>query len=467
MLFESERKQAGLLLVIVMAMFIDGFNNIIVSLTLPELTVFFDISVSDATWVYTIYFLSLACPLLILSRVCDHGSIKRMLMCGNVVIIIGSILCSASISYPMFLVARAIEGIGVSMVVSSAFMMPIKFLPKEKYVLGFLSVSIGMALGSLTGSILNVFATDHTTWEDLFLLKVPMEIITFAFAWKMLPKDLPHSREKFDYIGSTYLFLMIFAGLYFVNTCTLPDQSVYNVLTLLAFVIFVILFIHHCSNRENPIIDIGIFSGWKMNACIIVVVIANICYVGTLYLLPFYITKVLGYSHIENGMLTYMMASINIVVAFIVSRLITRFKVKYFAMIGCLMLVLASISLFFVESSPFLLMLLAAIGLGLLWAFGGGAFPARIIRHASESSRGYGASINTFSTYIGSAVATVVYSLFFHMGSRSGAEPIDTLSSSVFLNGFHVAMLAGLALSVIALLLTLSVKDDEPDQEPV
>lgn len=461
-IIRDRRGQLLLFMVMIFATFMDGLDGTIVSVVLPDMAAFFDISTGDSSWIITVYFLATAGLILIFGKICDNGAIKNVLMYGLAIFTMGSVFCGFSVSFPMLLAARAIQGVGAAMLACSAIMLTVKFLPKELTALGLVATSVGYSLGSAFGPVIGGVISEFMSWEWIFFINVPVGIIAVISTWRIIPKDEFEGMQGFDFKGAALLFVAMVAGLYCLEST--PSHGISNT-TLVLIAVFAVtfaLFVRRSIRFPDPVVDLRLFRYRRMDAAIVVMLIANVCYMGCLYLLPFYITKVLGYGTMESGFFILIAGVVTLVVSMKAGGWIVKYGSRPFAIFACLMLTVASLIFVFVEYDPIPLLVTGLVLMGLMWGFGGGAMGERVINNVPDSMRGAGSSLNTFIIYFGAALGTATYSVFFNTGSGSASMSILDLTPEVFMDGFVFAMAAGTVLCLIALLFA-SVRDDGSD----
>ena len=160
----------AILLVLIMTV----LDVTIVNVALPVLAQQFDISDSMTVWIVTIYQLLITMLILPLSSVGDLFSYRRTFLTGVAVFTIASVLCAASQSFVMILVARAIQGIGAACVVSvnvalTRLIYPPKVLGRGLALNGMAVASATAAGPTIAGALLSI-----ASWHWLFLINVPL-----------------------------------------------------------------------------------------------------------------------------------------------------------------------------------------------------------------------------------------------------------------------------------------------------
>lgn len=98
--------------------------------------------------------------------------------------------------------------------------------------------------------------------------------------------------------------------------------------------------------------------------------------------------------------------------------------------------------------------------LGVVFGIGGGTLGGRMIENVPDSERAGASSILSFIMYFSSALRTALFFGLFNLGSGEGEQGLDVgPGTSSVPDGFQFAMLVGIVLAVIALVLTLVLRD--------
>ena len=135
----------------------------------------FNISYSTSSWILTAYLISGAVATPIAAKLSDIYGRKKMVVIILIIYIIGICAGGFSTNISFLLVARVIQGIGISM-------FPIAFgiirdqLPKEKLAIGVGVFSSMFAAGSVVGLAVGGSIIQSFGWHATFLLIVPVAI---------------------------------------------------------------------------------------------------------------------------------------------------------------------------------------------------------------------------------------------------------------------------------------------------
>jgi MFS family permease len=153
----------------------------------------FHISYSTSSWILTAYLISGAVATPIAGKLSDIYGRKKMVLVIFIIYIIGICIGGLSNNITSLIVARVIQGIGISM-------FPIAFgiirdqLPKEKLAIGVGVFSSMFAAGSVVGLAVGGIIVKSFGWHATFLSIVPAAIIL----WVVINRVILDSRDKSD-----------------------------------------------------------------------------------------------------------------------------------------------------------------------------------------------------------------------------------------------------------------------------
>jgi MFS family permease len=148
----------------------------------------FDISYGTSSWILTAYLISGAVATPIAGKLSDIYGRKKMVVIILIVYILGLSAGGFSTNISLLLVARVIQGIGISM-------FPIAFgiirdqLPKEKLAIGVGVFSSMFAAGSVVGLALGGSIIQGFGWHATFLSIVPVATILWAIINRFIHDD--------------------------------------------------------------------------------------------------------------------------------------------------------------------------------------------------------------------------------------------------------------------------------------
>lgn len=330
-----------LLATIALGMFLDGLDGTIVNVALPEISESFGIDSSTSSWIVTIYFLVLAGLVLVFGKLSDSGALKKIVLAGFATFTVGSLCCGLSNGIGILLAFRVVQCIGASMLAASTIMLAVKHLPPNRtgfgLTLGVLGASIGAAVGPALGGVLAA----TISWHWIFFINVPIGIAAIFIARSAVPADTGFNRSSFDYKGSVLLFLSLVCGLYTLESFPSHGVTTVTIVALVLFVVLIAAFVAYERKVSVPVLKLSLFRSRRFVAVSVSFLLVNACYMGCLYLLPFYMRVELGYETIMCEMFLLIMALVTLIFCLKASNLAARKGNRPLVIAGCTVLVLA------------------------------------------------------------------------------------------------------------------------------
>lgn len=272
-------------------------NASVINVSLPTIAGFFAVNVATAEWVLTSYLMMFIGLVLFFARFGDFYGHERVFMGGLVGFLITSILCSLSPSISTLIIFRGLQGVTASMILSVSMVIiknsfPLRYLGKAFGIYAVIT-SVGLALGPAIGGVM----TGLFGWRSIFMVNIPIGILALTISHYTLKRG--ESQEvKWDIPGTvlqfTYLFLIIYS-LNLIEESNYIAAAVTGLFAVLAFVIFV----RTEFKSDNPMIKLQLFKNKVFSAFNICLHCNYLCMYMMLFVMPFYLQKVL---HLGSGM---------------------------------------------------------------------------------------------------------------------------------------------------------------------
>lgn len=452
----------GLLLAtIAISMFLDGLDGTIVNVALPDIATSFGIGTGDTSWVVTVYFLMMAGLILVFGRICDKGAIKKVLICGMAVFTLGSLFCGLSPTFPLLLASRAFQGVGAAMLASSAVMLGVKFLPREHLGLAMSLVVLGTSIGVAVGPTMGALLTEFISWHWIFFINVPIGVIAILMASRAVPKDGGLQEGDLDAVGSILLFASIILGLFAIERVPSVGFNATGIAALAGCLILFVVFMMYERGRASPVLELRLFRNRDFDMAVVAYMLVNMAIMGIIYLVPFFLRKIMEFETLESGLFLSLQAVSMIACCLISGRKSDKLGDRPFAIIACALLVTFMLLLFlWNEDSPLIVIAISLLVCGTVWGVGGGPMGARIVDALDEEDKGSGSSMISFIMYFSSALGTALVAGLFGFGSGAGSGSIADVGMDVFMDGFVFCAAVFAAISFAALVFSYILRTD-------
>jgi EmrB/QacA subfamily drug resistance transporter len=209
-------------------------------------------------------------------------------------------------------------------------------------------VGVPTLLGPILGPVIGGLIVDSTTWRWIFYVNVPIAILGLVLAVRLLPADTGRTDAgRLDWVGLGLISPGL-AGIVFGLSETESQGGIGSAVAfgpILAGVLLVALFVVHSLRKDRPLIDLGLFRSRSFSAAAITTFALGGALFGTMLLLPLYYQIARGESALAAGLL---MAPQGLGAALSLSyagRLADRVGGGRVAVVGCLIMTLATLPL--------------------------------------------------------------------------------------------------------------------------
>lgn len=287
------------LIVAVVASFITPFVGSSINVALPAIASEFGINAVLLSWIPTSYLLALAVFLVPFGRIADIYGRKRLFTYGIIIFTIASFISVFSISGPMLIILRIFQGIGSAMIFGNLFAIVASVFPAPERGKALGITVVGVFLGLFLGPVLGGILTQYFGWRSIFLINVPIGIITIFAVTKLKGEWAEAVGEKFDILGSIILGISIIAIMY--GFSLLPKIT--GGTLILGGLIGLLFFIIIEKRIESPVIDINIFKNRSFTSNNIAAFINYSSGISTVFLLSLYLQYVKGFNPQDAGLI--------------------------------------------------------------------------------------------------------------------------------------------------------------------
>jgi EmrB/QacA subfamily drug resistance transporter len=317
-------------------MLLSSLGTSIANVGLPTFAQAFNASFQEVQWIVLAYLLAITTLIVSVGRLGDIIGRRRLLLAGIFLFTVASVLCGVAPTLWLLIAARAAQGLGaaIMMVLTMAFVGAT--VPKERTggamgLLGTMS-AIGTALGpSLGGVLIAGFG-----WPALFLVNLPLGILTLLLAHRFLPLDRrePNAYQAgFDHVG-TLLLALTLAAYALAMTIGRGSFGPLNLVLLFAAVFGIGLFVLAETRAASPLIRLAMFRNPVLSAGFAMSTLVTTVVMATLVVGPFYLSGALALDAARVGL---VMSSGPIVAALTgvpAGRIVDRFGAHRMSIVG-------------------------------------------------------------------------------------------------------------------------------------
>ena len=326
--------------------FIAQLDASIVQLALPALSVEFQVTLNQVSWVPIAYLLTLAALLPVFGRLCEMWGRKLLYVAGFLLFTIASALCGLAENLGWLVTARLLQGVGGAMLAANsiAIMTAAVGQSGRARALGWFAAAqaIGLSAGPPIGGLL----LGTLGWRWIFWVTVPIGAAVTAIGLLVLPQSTGLvTGKKFDWLGAMLLVPALVGIVLLLNQGTVWGfTSPAMLLTGCATAVLLVLLCRHELRTTSPLVTLRAFANPAFACGVIGVLLSAALLYGNFFILSFGLVR--GYHRpVELAGLRLALIPIAIgLVAPFSGTLAERFGTRFIGVAG-MALCMASLSI--------------------------------------------------------------------------------------------------------------------------
>ena len=357
--------------IVVFVSFITSFfavflsNGIIIGV--PAIAQDFAMNNVIQNWVPTIFFLVVAVFTVPAGQISGKFGVKKSLLAGIIVYLIGSIGAVLSFSTESFLIFRIMQGAGVAFLNVSAMAMVVHAVaPKNRgKALGF--TVTGVYLATSLSPVICGFLVHNLGWRSMFYFVIPFLVLCIILMITKIPQEWKtYQDDKIDKVGSILYGIGILFFIYgFTSLITTPGK----ILTVLGIILLVIFGAYEL-RQKSPVFNMNLFKNKKFTSSNIAALCSYIAVMVVTTILNYHFQYVRGWDAQMAGMILIITPIIMAIMAPNAGKLSDKIHPQKLAALGMGIATVALLILTFLTGKTplymvIIAMILQGIGMGL------------------------------------------------------------------------------------------------------
>ncbi|UXY26663.1 MFS transporter [Streptomyces sp. HUAS TT20] len=259
----------------------------------------------ELLWIVDAYPLVCASLLILFGTLGDRVGRRRILLLGYALFGVASAVAAVAPSAHVLILARALLGVGGAMIMPATLSILRQVFPdRRERALAIGLWSAVAAVGAAVGPLLGGFLLEHFWWGSVFLVNIPLMLVSLPVGRLLLPESTGERNGPWDVVGA----LMAAAGLFglVLGVKRLgggePVASVFTLVPLVLGALLMALFVRRQRRRPHPLVDLRMFARPAFSTSVGCIVLAMLALVGLELIAAQYLQLVLGLSPLETGL---------------------------------------------------------------------------------------------------------------------------------------------------------------------
>ncbi|PTY06333.1 EmrB/QacA family drug resistance transporter [Opitutaceae bacterium EW11] len=332
-------------IVVSLATMMEVLDTSIANVSLQHIAGGLAASRDEGTWVLTSYLVSNAVVLPIsgwLSRIVGR---KRFYMLCVALFGASSLLCGIAPSLGWLIFFRVLQGLGGGGLAPSEQSILADTFPPEKRGQAFALYGVAVVVAPTVGPTLGGWITDSYSWRWIFLINVPVCLLSLSLAGSLLvdPPAVQEERRsaraaksRLDFLGILFVSL----GLGCMQVVLDKGQEddwfasdlivVFSIISALSLVFLVVWELE----QEDPIVDLPLMRNRSFATSMGMMFVTGFVLISTTQLLPQYLQSMMGYTAMKAGMALTAGGAATLVMMPVAGVLTQKIQPKYLIAFG-------------------------------------------------------------------------------------------------------------------------------------
>ncbi|EMD91252.1 hypothetical protein COCC4DRAFT_155316 [Bipolaris maydis ATCC 48331] len=294
--------------------FVIALDNTIIATAIPKITTVFN-SLEDVGWYGSSYLLTTTSLQPSFGKIYTYFDVKYTYLGALVIFEVGSIICAAATSSPMFIIGRAVAGAGAAALYSGGMTIIGFSVPLRKRAIYIAALSSMFGIASVVGPILGGAFTDRLSWRWCFWINLPFGGVSLAvvfFFFSNPERKYSHIPVKerlknIDIAGAVFLICSIVCLLLALQwggfTYAWSNSKVWG--TLLGFGLLISVFIFlQIRQGERATLPVRVFTQRTVLVSSLYSTLLSMALYTHIFYLPFYFQAIKGTTAEESGIRT-------------------------------------------------------------------------------------------------------------------------------------------------------------------
>ncbi|MFJ7268198.1 MFS transporter [Streptomyces sp. NPDC099050] len=304
------RRRWTVLAVCALSMFLIGVDTTIVNVGLPAIGRGLGVGTRGLEWVVDAYTLVLASLLIASGALADRFGRRRVFRCGLVVFALASLACALAPSPGLLVAARAVQGVGASMLSPVALAIVVNAMPDPRErarAIGIWASVFGLSMAAgpvIGGALIAAFG-----WRSVFWINAPVVAVALVLVAVFVPESRGQWARRLDLPGQLLLTTALFVSVgVLIEGPRIGWASPAALACYVAAAAATTAFVRVELRRTEPLIDLRLFRRPPFASAVLGAVAVFAALSVSLLLTTLYLQNALGWTPLAAGSATLPMA---------------------------------------------------------------------------------------------------------------------------------------------------------------
>jgi EmrB/QacA subfamily drug resistance transporter len=319
----------GMALLVAGAFFMEILDATIIAPAIPLIADTFGVEAVDVNVAISAYLVTVAVLIPASGWMADRFGVRRVFITAIAVFTIASIGCAASVSLPMLVGMRVLQGIGGAMMVPVGRLAVLRYSDKSDLVRAIALLTWPALAAPILAPALGGAIATFASWRWIFLINIPIGIVGFLLALKLVRGEPTPSVRSLDWRGLLLIGLGISAALIALEHIRVSgtDWLFVGIGGAVAAVLLVWA-VRHLLRSDTPLVELKVLRVQTLRITVTAGALYRMVITAVPFLLPLQFQLEFGWSPLAAGLMVVALFLGNLTIKPATTPLMRRFGIR-------------------------------------------------------------------------------------------------------------------------------------------
>jgi EmrB/QacA subfamily drug resistance transporter len=311
------------------AFFMEILDATIIGPAIPSIARSFRVDPVDVNVAISAYLVTVAVLIPASGWVADRLGPRRVFLTAIALFTVASVGCAASISLPMLVAMRVLQGVGGAMMVPVGRLAVLRSSAKNDLVRAIAVLTWPALLAPVIAPAIGGAVATFWSWQWIFVVNIPIGIVGFALSLKLFHGNRVLDSSPLDWQGLTVLGAAIAAALIALEGIRLTGTDWrYVVIGAVGAVTLFVVATIHLRRSPHPLVDLRVLRTPTLRISVSAGALYRLVLTAVPFLLPLQFQLAFGWTPLSAGLMVAALFGGNIAIKPATTPLMRRFGIR-------------------------------------------------------------------------------------------------------------------------------------------
>jgi MFS transporter, DHA2 family, multidrug resistance protein len=324
-------------LALALGTFMQVLDTTIANVSLPTIAGNLGASTDQGTWVITSFAVANGVAVPLTGWLMGRYGVVRTFVVSVLAFTLASFLCGIAWNLPVLIAFRILQGaVSGPMIPGSQALLISIFAPQKRATaLGIWSITTLVA--PIAGPIMGGYISDNFHWGWIFLINVPVGLLTAFLCWTNLAKrETPTRKLPIDSVGLGLLVIWVGSLQVMLDTGKDADWFASPQIVILAIVaaVMCVAWVIWELTDKHPVVDLSLFKNRNFALGTIAFCLGYAVFFANTLLMPLWLQTSVGYTATWAGLVAAPSGAVAVLLTPFAARFMSRVDARWIATVA-------------------------------------------------------------------------------------------------------------------------------------